>query len=187
MPSFRLVACALWLVAGLSAQIRPVPRATLFEGARIIADGSRAPIDDGALLVENGWIVKVGRRRDVQAPAGAGRVDLAGKTVMPAIVDAHVHLGYQRGSTFAAENFTREMLVDQLNRYAYCGIAAVLSLGTDPGDVPLRLRADQAAGRIGGARYLLAGRGQVPSSGSGPTTVPCAITFTRTPRIASSG
>jgi hypothetical protein len=153
ISTLRLVACGLSLAGGLSAQT-PTPGATLFEGARIIADGTRAPIDDAALLVENQRIVTVGRRRDVQAPAGAARVDLSGKTVMPAIVDAHVHLGYQRGATFAAENFTRATLIDQLNRYAYCGIAAVLSLGTDPGDVPLRLRADQAAGRIGGALFV---------------------------------
>lgn len=166
----RLLACCFLFAAALAAQTRDASRAsvTLFEGARIITDGDRAPIDDGALLVDNGRIIKVGRRRDVQAPAGAGRVDLTGKTVMPAIVDAHVHLGYQRGTMFAAENFTRGTLVDQLNRYAYCGIAAVLSLGTDPGDVPLRLRADQAAGHIGGARYLLAGRGlAAPNAGPG--------------------
>ena len=69
----------------------------------------------------------------VKAPAGAAHVDFTGKTIMPALIDAHVHLGYQVGLNFAAENFTRETLVDQLNRYAYAGVAAVLSLGTEPG------------------------------------------------------
>ena len=37
----------------------------------------------------------VGKKGEVQAPAGAARVDLTGKTVMPAMVDLHGHLGYQ--------------------------------------------------------------------------------------------
>src|SRR5262249_35692134 len=48
------------------------------------------------------------------------------------------------------------------------GIGTVLSMGTDAGDVPLRLRADQEAGRVGGARFLLAGRGlAAPNAGPG--------------------
>lgn len=104
----------------------------------------------------------------MKAPAGAARVDLTGKTIVPALVDAHVHLGYQAGLNFAAENFTRETLVDQLNRYAYSGVAAVLSLGTEPGDLPARIRAEQTAGRLGGALFLTAGRGiAAPNAGPG--------------------
>jgi len=169
MSIARLLGCCLLVVVGLGAQNVDAPRpVVLFAGACIITGGDGAPIDDGALLVENQHIVAIGHRREVRTPAGAVRIDLTGKTVMPAIVDAHVHLGYQRGVTFAAENFTRATLVDQLNRYAYAGIAAVLSLGTDAGDLPLQLRAEQAAGRLGGARYLFAGRGLgAPDGGPG--------------------
>jgi imidazolonepropionase-like amidohydrolase len=166
----RLLGCCVLVVAGLGAQSVDAPRsgATLFEGGRILTGAGGAPNEDGALLVENHRIVAAGRRRDLRTPPGTARVDLTGKTVMPAIVDAHVHLGYQRGLTFAAENFTRATLIDQLNRYAYAGISAVLSLGTDPGGLPLQLRADQAAGRVGGARYLFAGRGLgAPDGGPG--------------------
>ena len=104
----------------------------------------------------------------MKAPAGAARVDLTGKTIVPALVDAHVHLGYQVGLNFAAENFTRETLVDQLNRYVYSGVAAVLSLGTEPGDLPAQIRAEQTAGRLGGALFLTAGRGiAAPNAGPG--------------------
>jgi len=79
-----------------------------------------------------------------------------------------VHLGYQVGTVFSAENYTRATLPDQLNRYAYAGVAAVLSLGTDPGALPFQIRQDQKAGRAGGARLLTAGRGiAAPNAGPG--------------------
>ena len=51
------------------------------------------------------------------------------------MVDLHTHLGYRKGATFRAENFTRENLLDQLQRFASYGVAAVASAGTDRGDL----------------------------------------------------
>jgi imidazolonepropionase-like amidohydrolase len=169
----RFSMCALLLAAAAAAQTPAAPGrgsgVVIFEGARLIGAGTAAPIEHGTLLVDNGRIVRVGASPgDVKAPAGARRVDLTGKTVMPALVDTHVHLGYQVGTAFSAENYTRETLLDQLNRYAYAGVAAVLSLGTDPGALPSQIRQDQKAGRAGGARLLTAGRGiAAPNAGPG--------------------
>jgi imidazolonepropionase-like amidohydrolase len=142
--------------------------ATLFEGARLIVDARRPLVENSAFLVENGRIVKVGKKGALKAPAGAARVDLSGKTVMPALIDPHVHLGYQKDLVYSAANFTRENLIDQLNRYAYAGVAAVLSMGTDIGDLPFQLRAEQDAGKLGGALFFTAGRGMAaPNAGPG--------------------
>src|ERR1700730_14289856 len=140
----------------------------LFEGARIIpGDGSPA-IENGALLVEGGGISRVGRKGEIAAPAGAARIDLGGKTVMPAIVSAHVHPGFQRGLTYSADNFTRETILDDLNRALYFGISTVMSQGIEKGEVMYQIRADQKAGRLGGAQLLLAGRGiGAPNAGPG--------------------
>jgi imidazolonepropionase-like amidohydrolase len=78
---------------------------------------------------------------------------------MPAIVSPHVHPGFQRGLTYSADNYTRETVMDDLNRALYFGISTVMSLGVEKGDVMYQIRADQAAGRLGGARLMLAGRG----------------------------
>ena len=140
----------------------------LFEGARIIPGDGGPTIENGALLVEGGTIGRIGRRGDIAAPAGAARIDLAGKTVMPAIVSAHVHPGFQKGLTYSAENYTRETVLDDLNRALYFGISTVMSQGVEKGDVMYRIRADQAAGRLGGARLMLAGRGiGAPNAGPG--------------------
>src|SRR5262249_18988202 len=158
-------------LSGLLATValaQPQATAVLIDGARLIVGDGRV-IERGALLVENGRIARIGESGRVAARSGARRVDAAGKTIIPSLVDGHVHHGFQVGLTFSAANYTRATLVDQLNRYAYAGIGAVLSMGTDAGDMPLQLRADQAAGRVSGARFLLAGRG-LAAPNAGPAT-----------------
>ena len=72
-------------------------------------------------MVENGRFRTIGRKGQLSAPAGAVRVDLSGKSVMPALIDDHVHLGYRKGLSFTADNYTRETLLDTLDRFAYYG------------------------------------------------------------------
>jgi imidazolonepropionase-like amidohydrolase len=120
----------------------------LFEGARLITGDGSVPIENSAFLIENNRISKVGKKGQVQAPAGATRVDLAGKTVMPGIVDAHSHPGYTNIKTNRTEKetYTLENLVDHMKRMAYYGIAATMSLGVDRGDIPFQVRAKPAPG-----------------------------------------
>jgi len=169
VTAWRLAACGLLTAASLAAQTpSPASSRLLIEGGRIIADARRPPIENAALLVDRGRIIRVGRKGDLKAPAGTTRVDFTGKTLIPALLDAHVHLGYQVGLNFAAENFNRQTLLDQLNRYAYSGIAAVASLGTEPGELPGQIRAAQTFGALGGALFLTAGRGiAAPNAGPG--------------------
>src|SRR5262249_22496313 len=112
---------------------------TLFEGARVITGDGGAPIENAAFVVENGRFTQVGTKGAVRAPADARRVDLSGKTVMPAIVDAHVHLGYRNGSTFSADNYTRENLFDEFDKFSFYGVAAVLEAGTGRGPLPFQV------------------------------------------------
>ena len=138
------------------------PTVTVFENARVIVDAGRAPIERGSIVVRDGRVTGSGERGAVTVPANAVRVDLAGKTVMPAIVNAHIHLGFQRGDRFAAESYTRDNILDQLNRYSYAGVAAVLSLGTDAGPIADAICAEQRSGTLGGALFRMAGRGIAP-------------------------
>jgi imidazolonepropionase-like amidohydrolase len=119
---------------------------TAFEGARVIVGDGTDPIDNGVFLVQDGRITQVGAAAAVEVPEGATRVDLAGKTVMPAIVDTHTHLRSQM----------RETLVEDLQRRAYYGVAAAMSLGQDVGEVPYQVR-DEIIPNA--ARFRTAGRG----------------------------
>lgn len=151
----------LGLVA-LPLAARTAPHILLLENARLIAGDGRAPIDQSAILIEDETIARVGRRGQVAAPAGATRIDLAGKTIIPGLITVHGHVGYLKGTTFSADNYTRDTIVDQLNRYLYYGVVAMMSTGTDPGDLPFQLR-DTAHP---GALFRTAGRGLAAPNGS---------------------
>jgi len=159
--STLLIAAVLALVAGASET--KAQTATVFEGARlIIGDGSR-PIEDSAFVIEAGRITAVGRRSEVRAPAGAQRIDLTGKTVIPALVDAHSHIGYMRNLTSGPQNYTRENILDHMQKFAYFGVAASMALGSDFGDMPFELRDEINAGKHPtAARFVTAGRGIAP-------------------------
>jgi imidazolonepropionase-like amidohydrolase/Tol biopolymer transport system component len=62
-------------------------------GARIVTMASRdgGIIDDGVILIRGDRIAAIGRRGEVAIPAGAKIVDVAGKTIIPGLVDAHAH------------------------------------------------------------------------------------------------
>jgi len=137
---------------------------TVFEGARLITGDGGPPIEDSAFMVEGDRFTAVNRRGAVTIPAGAVRVDLSGKTVIPALIDAHVHMGYRKGLTFGPENYTRENLLDTLNRFAYYGVAAILETGTARGDLAYQLRAEMPPGAL----FRTAGRGfGMPNAGPG--------------------
>jgi imidazolonepropionase-like amidohydrolase len=157
-----LVGCLLVVAVSSTQAAQPTSPTTqgavLFEGAQLIAGDGRAPTDNSAFVVENGRFVQVGRKGTVPLPQGARRIDLTGKTVMPALIDLHSHLGYYDVKTMinSAQNYTRANLIDHLNRYAYHGIAATLSLGLDRGELPFQLRAATGSDT---ALFHTAGRG----------------------------
>jgi imidazolonepropionase-like amidohydrolase len=154
---------------GSSAQTL-TPSRMLFEGARLIAGDGAAPIENAAFIVENGQFSRVGRRGELSAPAGTVLVDLSGKTVMPALIDAHAHVGYTKGLTDLQENYTRENFADILRRYAYSGVAAVESLGSDRGDLPYQIQ--NGTPLPDAAIYVTTGRGLAPpGQGPGPAVL----------------
>ena len=132
---------------------------TVFEGARLIVGDGRV-IENATLVVEGARIAQVGRTAEVRVPAGATRVNLAGKTVMPMIIDTHVHLSR-----------TRDALIRDLRLRGYYGVSAVLSLGTEGYEL-LDMRGQTIPGA---ARFLSAGRG-ITMPEPGRTTVPYWIT-----------
>jgi imidazolonepropionase-like amidohydrolase len=142
---------------------RPAGAATLFEGARLITGDGSAPIEDSAFLVENDTFTGLGRRGVLAAPEGAIRVDLTGKTVIPALIDAHSHIGYMKGLTSGPQNYTRDHILDHMYRFAYHGVAASQAMGSDFGDLWIAVRDDIASGKYPeAARFLSAGRGLAP-------------------------
>jgi imidazolonepropionase-like amidohydrolase len=174
LKSIGIVSGLVLLVAACSdrtdsGRSSTVGMATLFEGARLITGDEAAPIEDSAFMVQDGKFISVGRRGEVQATEGAARIDLTGKTVMPGIVEAHAHLGYWKDMTPSAEHFTRENILQDLQRFAYHGVVAVHSMGADRREIAWPLRDELRANpRPDAAMYLSAGGLAMPKGGPFP-------------------
>ena len=134
--------------------------ATVFTGARLLVGDGRA-IENAAFIVEGGRFTWVGAPGAAKVPQGASRVDLTGKTVIPAIIDTHAHLGRERAP-----------LIEDLQRRAYYGVGGVMSLGQDSGEAPFQVRDETIPGA---ARYRTAGRG-LTGPEPGRTEIPYWIT-----------
>ena len=168
-----LISIALFLPTACSTpetmETPPAADVTVFEGALLILGDGSAPIEDAAFIVQDGRFTEVGPRGQLNAPAGAERVDLTGKTVMPAIVDAHKHAAGDR-----------EALIDQLQRMAYYGVGVMISMGTDDGDLAFQVREETIPDA---ARLRTAGRG-ITSPEEGRSEVPHWVTSEDEARMA---
>jgi len=162
MRRMDVVAVAAIVILGVLAGFA-IPAAaqavTAFEAARLIVGDGRV-IENATLVVNGTKVTQAGRTAEVRVPTGAARVNLAGKTVMPMIIDTHVHL-----------SSTRDALLRDLRLRAYYGVSAALSLGTDNYAV-LDLRGHTIPGT---ARFLSAGRG-ITMPEPGRTTAPQWVT-----------
>ncbi len=90
--SMAAFCCPLWVLQA-SAAAQDVPRA--FVGAKLITiEGTE--IDSGTLVIEKGKITAVGPAAEVTIPAGAEKVDVSGKIIMPGLICTHSHIGGMR-------------------------------------------------------------------------------------------
>lgn len=143
-----------------------------FTGARIIDGTGAPPVEDGVLLVWDGRIHAVGPAGTVDVPQGAREIDLGGRTLIPGLINGHGHVGSIPGLP-SAEEYTREVLEEQLLRYARYGVTTVVSLGGD-GPEGVELREEQEAATWGPARSRLYVAGPVLDPAT-PEEVPALL------------
>lgn len=167
LASFLVIGLLAWVT--VSSQTGPAANSiVVYEGARlIIGPASTSAIDNGAFVVQNGMITAIGNKGAVTAPAGATRVDLTGKTVIPALIDTHAHFGYTNVATEGAQsqNYTPQNLYDHFQREAVYGVGTVNDGGTAVVPLSLQFQADQKAGKYPGAARYVFNPGIVPPDG----------------------
>ena len=129
----------------------------LIQNARIFV-GNGKVIESGAVLVRGGKIAEIyeGSSSDAKT-LNAEAIDAAGKTVLPGLIDVHVHLGgpggfYDDWSKFEPEKANER----ELEAYLYCGVTAVRSAG-DKVDDMLKLRQRFNSGEKLGSELFLCG------------------------------
>ena len=141
---------------------------TVLDGFTLIDGTGRPAVANAALIIVDGRIQWAGPHAQLKVPAGTQVTHLAGKYVMPGIMNLHGHLGNTTGLAQDPKNYTRENVEKQLQLYASYGVTSVASMGTDQ-DLVFQIRAEQRAGRPHRTRIFTAGRG-FTGVGGYPTT-----------------
>ena len=144
--------------------------AVLYEGARLIIGDKSAPIENGAFIVQNGHITSIGLKGSVKAAAGVTRIDLSGKTVIPALNNVHVHAGYEGYVSWSVENHSIENMLDHMEREAFYGAGTTMTMGDQPDEFAIRFQRDQAAGKFPPAARFFFSAGIAPPGG-GPDSL----------------
>ena len=89
--SISLLCCLLSLAPLARADAPPAPGPVVLKAAHIFDAVSGKLADHGVVVVQDGKITAVGA--NAQIPAGARVIDLGDATLMPGMIDAHVHMG----------------------------------------------------------------------------------------------
>ena len=129
----------------------------LIQNARIFV-GNGKVIESGAVLVRGGKIDNVyeGSFPDAKS-LNAEPIDAAGKTVLPGLIDVHVHLGASGGFSADFMKFDPSKAAERaLESYLYCGVTAVRSVG-DRLDYMLKLREKFGSGERLGTELFFCG------------------------------
>ncbi len=157
LPRLAAISAAAVVLAWTTTVLLPAQSAgavKAFTSARVIDGTDRAAIADATILIRNGRIVAVGPAANVTVPAVAERISLAGKTVIPGLVNAHGHVGNTEGleqGHYSAANVLRD-----LRTYAAYGVTTVYSLGDDQ-EASIRARDAQSSPTLDHARLFVAG------------------------------
>jgi imidazolonepropionase-like amidohydrolase len=165
ITSLTLVGMPLVGQVSSSSTYRAQPGTYAYMGARLVIGDGSPPIEDGVMVVTDGYIDAVGPRSEVNVPAGAQRVDLASKTIMPTMNNVHIHIGYEGHPTWGPENFNDRNVLDHLQREAYYGVGSVLSVGSDPPEMAIDMMMAQGRGEFPPAAMYLSAPGVVPPDG----------------------
>ncbi|WP_439557349.1 amidohydrolase family protein, partial [Dyadobacter sp.] len=128
----------------------------LLKNVTLIDGTGAAPRKNVDILIEGKRIKTIGKNMKAAADT---TITLTGQTVIPSLICAHAHIGTLKGTTSNAENYTRENILNQLQKYQDYGVGAVLIMGTDRPLLFNGLRDSTVAGQLPGARLFSAGYG----------------------------
>jgi imidazolonepropionase-like amidohydrolase len=154
------------MAAMLAASAPALAETTVLKNVTVIDGTGAAAMPDSAIVMTNGKIAWVGPVSGLQAPKDAKIEEMAGKFVMPGIIDSHVHVGMMHDVTQDEKYETPENVEADLKTYAAYGVTAVQVLGTDK-DFVLDMRNQQRKSRPNMARLFSAGQGAVMKGGYG--------------------
>jgi imidazolonepropionase-like amidohydrolase len=164
----RTIAFAATLLASTTAHAETFA----IQAGRLIVDAAKPALGPSTVIVENGRIIRI--EPGATAPAGATVVDMTGKTVLPGLIDAHVHLTGDPGTPYwreATDSDESAAITGVKNALltVRAGFTTVRDLGA-PGYSSLALRDAIKQGTVPGPRILASGGALSITGGHGDTS-----------------
>lgn len=153
----RIAACAFVVCASIAAAAQQ--KMVLLHNVSLV-DGTGSParlhVD---ITMHKGMIEGVRPAFKKEAPDRTEIIDCTGKTVIPALISAHSHLGLLINNAEPSPTaYNEENVSAALNQFERYGVTTIISLGLNR-DLVYELRDRQKEGKLGGATILTAGRG----------------------------
>ncbi len=144
---------------------------TVLQNFTLIDGTGSEPMAKASMVIVDGRIHWVGPADKLRLPSGGQNINLAGKYVMPGIINLHGHVGNTIDLAQDPANFTRGNVESQLRSYANYGVTTVCSMGSEQ-TLIMEMRAEQRlTNRPKMARIYTALRG-FTGVGGYPTTAP---------------
>lgn len=161
------LAAALVMAAAALATAQPMapsaPKPTLaLVGGQVIDGYEGPPIHDGVVLIAGDRIVAVGPRSEVVIPPGTQIISTEGMSVLPGLMDMHVHLqidghaDYEHWDTTYMKRFRDEIMPASAKQLLMAGVTTVRDLGAPLEDI-LEVKRRIANGVIPGPRLFVSG------------------------------
>jgi imidazolonepropionase-like amidohydrolase len=160
-------------------------------GGKLIDGTGAEPVDDAVVLIEENKIVGLGRQGEIEIPPDAEVLDATGKTVMPGLIDAHVHImmtefDIQRRLTTPL-SFTFYEAIHNMRATLEAGVTTV----RDAGGADLGVKMAVERGLIVGPRLVISVGAISQTGGHGddymPVGVEIAIYYPGQPRLICDG
>src|SRR3984893_13121094 len=104
---------------------------TVLQNFTLIDGTDSEPLAKASMVIVDGRIKWVGPAAKLRLPAGGQNINLAGKYVMPGIINLHGHVGNTIDLVQDPATFTRGNVESQLRSYANYGVTTVCSLGSE--------------------------------------------------------
>ena len=146
-----LLAAAVAAAAATLADPAALHGTLLVRHARLVDGTGAAPRDDVAILIEDGRIAAIGPDAEMTGRARkTEELDVAGATVLPGLIDSHVHLEDVLGSEMRGDSpeALATLRRGQLRSHLACGVTTVLDTAIHP-EVLAEIRGWLAAGAPG--------------------------------------
>jgi imidazolonepropionase-like amidohydrolase len=158
----------------------------VLRGGRIF-DGTGAPARPGTVVIRRNKIDKILPVGSADWPKEARIIDLAGKTVLPGLIDAHTHIDYaEPGASFLMEISEADAMlraVEKARFFLECGITSIRDVGSLH-NVPFRLKEWVSQNRVPGPRIFAAGAFITSTGGHGAEGIDPDILVPKSTRIA---